>query len=200
MTEWMRRLVWREAASISSGLGLLRGRGALDFLEAGFARNAKAVEHAQRGWEHVEFHGLADRQTLRGGRADAGSGRRGEKKAAMSQADTITPSIEIQILPPIRRDMMRLMRITKLLPPLALSMTILASAAEVIVNGRPSVVLESPAAKLVIDLGGGSIVDFHLAAEGLKPAAVDWRRGRERRPAPDGPFPLSRSVGSALRG
>jgi hypothetical protein len=36
-------------------------------------------------------------------------------------------------------------------------------------NGRPSVVLESPAAKLVIDLGGGSIVDFHLATGGLNP-------------------------------
>jgi hypothetical protein len=45
----------------------------------------------------------------------------------------------------------------------------LAAPAEVIVNGRPSVVLEGPAAKLVIDLGGGSIVDFHLAAGGLNP-------------------------------
>ncbi len=44
-----------------------------------------------------------------------------------------------------------------------------AAPGEVIVNGRPSVVLESPAAKLVIDLGGGSIVDFHLAAGGLNP-------------------------------
>jgi hypothetical protein len=44
-----------------------------------------------------------------------------------------------------------------------------AGSAEDMVNGRPSVVLESPAAKLVIDLGGGSIVDFHLAAGGLNP-------------------------------
>jgi hypothetical protein len=44
-----------------------------------------------------------------------------------------------------------------------------STQAEVIVNGRPSVVLESPAAKLVIDLGGGSIVDFHLGTEGLNP-------------------------------
>ena len=36
-------------------------------------------------------------------------------------------------------------------------------------DGRPTVVLESPAAKLVIDLGGGSIVDFHFAAGGLNP-------------------------------
>jgi hypothetical protein len=41
--------------------------------------------------------------------------------------------------------------------------------AEVIVNGRPAVVLNSPAAKLVVDLGGGSIVDFHLAGDGLNP-------------------------------
>src|SRR5450755_766578 len=44
-----------------------------------------------------------------------------------------------------------------------------SAQAEVIVNGRPAVVLESPAAKLVVDLGGGSIVDFHLAAGGLNP-------------------------------
>jgi hypothetical protein len=30
-------------------------------------------------------------------------------------------------------------------------------------------VLNSPAAKLVVDLGGGSIVDFHLAGDGLNP-------------------------------
>jgi hypothetical protein len=56
--------------------------------------------------------------------------------------------------------------------PVGLSVTMLAlvnAEAEVIVNGRPAVVLESPAAKLVIDLGGGSIVDFHLAAGGLNP-------------------------------
>ena len=41
--------------------------------------------------------------------------------------------------------------------------------AEEMVNGRPAVVLESPSAKVVIDLGGGSIVDFHLGAGGLNP-------------------------------
>jgi hypothetical protein len=41
--------------------------------------------------------------------------------------------------------------------------------AEVMVNGRPSVVLESASGKLVIDLGGGSIVDFHMGADGLNP-------------------------------
>ena len=44
----------------------------------------------------------------------------------------------------------------------------LAFAAD-LVNGRPSVVLEGKAAKLVIDLGGGSIVDFHIEPGGLNP-------------------------------
>src|SRR4051812_3255057 len=60
------------------------------------------------------------------------------------------------------------MRITSL----GLLMMILAvvnANADTVVDGRPSVVLESPAAKLVMDLGGGSIVDFHTAAGGLNP-------------------------------
>src|SRR5258706_3515617 len=70
--------------------------------------------------------------------------------------------------------MMRLMTIARLplVVPVGLSVMMIAlvsAEAEVIVNDRPSVVLESPAAKLVIDLGGGSIVDFHLAAGGLNP-------------------------------
>ena len=70
--------------------------------------------------------------------------------------------------------MMRLMRIARLclvaLVAVSIMMLALVNAeAEVMLNGRPSVVLESPAAKLVIDLGGGSIVDFHLAAGGLNP-------------------------------
>jgi len=51
----------------------------------------------------------------------------------------------------------------------ALILTVAPAAAEVLVNGRPSVRLENPAATLVIDLGGGSIVDFHLAGGGLNP-------------------------------
>src|SRR5712691_1877704 len=50
-----------------------------------------------------------------------------------------------------------------------LTLALVSAQAEVIVNGRPAVVLQSPAAKLVIDLGGGSIIDFHLAAGGLNP-------------------------------
>src|SRR5580704_16726978 len=41
-------------------------------------------------------------------------------------------------------------------------LALVAAPGEVIVNGRPAVVIESPAAKLVVDLGDGSIVDFHL--------------------------------------
>ena len=41
--------------------------------------------------------------------------------------------------------------------------------AEVVINGRRTVVLESPAATLRIDLGGGSIVDFHISGGGLNP-------------------------------
>ncbi|MEO6434544.1 MAG: hypothetical protein ABIP55_02130 [Tepidisphaeraceae bacterium] len=40
---------------------------------------------------------------------------------------------------------------------------------EVVLNGRRTVVVESPAAVLLVDLGGGSIVDFHLAGGGLNP-------------------------------
>jgi len=62
-------------------------------------------------------------------------------------------------------------RTLRLIAPLALSVVTISPirGAEVIVSGRPSIVLESPAAKLVIDLGGGSIVDFRLATGGLNP-------------------------------
>src|SRR5581483_3272223 len=39
----------------------------------------------------------------------------------------------------------------------------------VVIDGRRTVVLESPAATVLIDLGGGSIVDFHLSGGGLNP-------------------------------
>ena len=42
-------------------------------------------------------------------------------------------------------------------------------SAETIIDGRRTVVLESRAATLLIDLGGGSIVDFHLSGGGLNP-------------------------------
>src|SRR5262245_25483679 len=70
--------------------------------------------------------------------------------------------------------MMRLMRIVRLRPIARVGLSMMTFAlviaeAEVMVNSRPAVVLESPAAKLVIYLGGGSIVDFHLATGGLNP-------------------------------
>lgn len=43
------------------------------------------------------------------------------------------------------------------------------------VHNRPSVVLESPSAKLVIDIAGGSIVRFLLPDQGLNPLV--WREG-----------------------
>src|SRR5262245_2212842 len=52
---------------------------------------------------------------------------------------------------------------------LAVPLAAVAASADVIVAGRRSAVLESKAATLVIDLGGGSIVDFHLAGGGLNP-------------------------------
>jgi hypothetical protein len=50
----------------------------------------------------------------------------------------------------------------------AASLLAKARSAEVI-SGRRTVVLRSPAATLLIDLGGGSIVDFHLSENGLNP-------------------------------
>ncbi len=50
-----------------------------------------------------------------------------------------------------------------------LYLTPLLLYAETVVDGRRSVVLESASARLVIDLGGGSIVEFREAAGGLNP-------------------------------
>ena len=41
--------------------------------------------------------------------------------------------------------------------------------AQTVVNGRSSVVLNNKAAQLVVDVAGGSIVDFHLQNGGLNP-------------------------------
>jgi hypothetical protein len=54
-------------------------------------------------------------------------------------------------------------------PSLVLFLVVLAGAfAQSPPNGRPTVRLESPTAAVTIDLGGGSIVDFHLAG-GVNP-------------------------------
>jgi hypothetical protein len=43
------------------------------------------------------------------------------------------------------------------------------SSGETLYNGRPAAVLEGAAARLVIDLGGGSIVEFQLSEHGINP-------------------------------
>ena len=51
----------------------------------------------------------------------------------------------------------------------AFIMALVMAPAQVVTDGRRTVRLESQTATLVIDLGGGSIVDFHLAGGGLNP-------------------------------
>ena len=46
--------------------------------------------------------------------------------------------------------------------------------AETLVKGRPSIVLDGMVAQLVVDLGGGSIADFHFHDQGLNP--LEWGR------------------------
>jgi hypothetical protein len=46
------------------------------------------------------------------------------------------------------------------------------SQAQTLVNGRRCLVLEGQAARLVLDLGGGAITDFHLLPQGLNP--LQW--------------------------
>jgi hypothetical protein len=48
-------------------------------------------------------------------------------------------------------------------------MALVTTPAQVVTDGRRAVRLESQTATLVIDLGGGSIVDFHLGSGGLNP-------------------------------
>ena len=50
------------------------------------------------------------------------------------------------------------------------------AAAEMMVKGRPALVLEGVAARVVVDLLGGSITDFRLQSQEINP--LDW--GRER--------------------
>ena len=63
------------------------------------------------------------------------------------------------------------------LPKTALFLTLLIMTspvqAETVVNGRPSVVLEGKIARLIVDIGGGSIVDFQLSAQGINPLVFD---------------------------
>ena len=47
--------------------------------------------------------------------------------------------------------------------------------AETLFNGRPSLILEGNAARLVVDLGGGSLVDFRLSGHSVNP--LQWDPG-----------------------
>lgn len=51
---------------------------------------------------------------------------------------------------------------------------VISAHSETIVNGRPSLVLETKAATVVVDLGGGSIVQFQLQDQGLNPLTWTW--------------------------
>lgn len=44
--------------------------------------------------------------------------------------------------------------------------------AQTVVKGRKSLVLDGRAAQLIVDIGGGSIMDFHLKSQGLNP--LNW--------------------------
>lgn len=47
--------------------------------------------------------------------------------------------------------------------------------AETLFNGRPSLILDGKAAQLVVDLGGGSFVDFRLSSHSINPLQFDPR-------------------------
>ncbi len=51
---------------------------------------------------------------------------------------------------------------------------VISAHSEKIVNGRPSLVLETKAATVVVDLRGGSIVQFQLQDQGLNPLTWTW--------------------------
>ncbi|MCY3757928.1 MAG: hypothetical protein OXG96_09425 [Acidobacteria bacterium] len=58
--------------------------------------------------------------------------------------------------------------------------------AETLFNGRPSLILEGRAARLVVDLGGGSLVDFRLSGHSVNP--LQWDPGESVRLKPLGHF------------
>ena len=62
-----------------------------------------------------------------------------------------------------------------------------AAYSQTTVNNRPALVLETGSAKLVIDLGGGSISDFHLAGHPVNPLTWD-SKGDAASPRPMGHF------------
>ncbi|MBI4659034.1 MAG: hypothetical protein HY735_09335 [Verrucomicrobia bacterium] len=66
---------------------------------------------------------------------------------------------------------------------LALLLTVTPIIAETTINGRHSLVLENESARLIVDLAGGSISDFHLNNHGLNPLQWESKGGKtEARP------------------
>ena len=72
----------------------------------------------------------------------------------------------------------------------------LSGGAQTMMNGRSSVVLGGKAAEVVVDLGGGSIVEFQLA--GPAPQSADMDVGRARAGASHGTLSLPRPLGRAV--
>src|SRR6185369_5193921 len=72
--------------------------------------------------------------------------------------------------------------------PLCLYLALLGiCSAEMVVNGRRSVVLSGQSAQVTVDIAGGSIVDFHLQNGGLNP--LQWEeKGGATSPRPMGHF------------
>ena len=69
-------------------------------------------------------------------------------------------------------------------------------AAQTQVKGRPALVLEGEVAQVVIDLGGGSIADFHLLEHGLNP--LQWDSWSFDTTPDEAPSPEPRSMGHFL--
>jgi len=74
---------------------------------------------------------------------------------------------------------------------IVIALTVLASIAcwsEPSLEGRPLVELESKSAKVVVDLAGGSIVDFHLLEQGLNPLTWNYPEKGDLEPRTIGHF------------
>ena len=67
-------------------------------------------------------------------------------------------------------------------------LTLAAGQSQTAVNNRPALALETKSAKLLIDLGGGSISDFHLAGHALNPLTWDSQSSDAASPRPMGHF------------
>lgn len=70
-----------------------------------------------------------------------------------------------------------------LAPLAALTLALAPPSARVrTIDGRPALALESPAARVILDLAGGGIVDFRLTSDGVNPLAWDSGAGPGARP------------------